>query len=102
MSKILKFLAAAAVVAVAYKVGEAVGKDKKIKLPNLKPNGFDLDNLLQEKTIEIGKQIDEEVQNEIDLVESLIEELKSKKDKTPKDRNNIGLLEVKLQQLKKK
>lgn len=102
MSKILKFLAAAAVVAVAYKVGEAIGKDKKIKLPNLKPNSLDFNNLLEEKTTEIEKNFNEEVQNEIELVESLIEELKSKKDKTPKDRNNIGLLEVKLQQLKKK
>jgi hypothetical protein len=45
------------------------------------------------------KPIKKEEPTERDYILSLINELKSKKNKTQKDKNNLGLLEVKLKQL---
>jgi hypothetical protein len=45
------------------------------------------------------KPIKKEEPSERDYILSLINELKSKKNKTQKDKNNLGLLEVKLKQL---
>lgn len=96
MSKLLKLLITGALIATAYKVGESIGKDKKIKLPKFTPQDLEngISSLLkgEDKT-----KSDEEIQQ----VENYIKELKGKKDKSIKDRDVIGLLEVKLQQLKK-
>lgn len=43
--------------------------------------------------------IKEKEPSEKDYILNLIKELKSKKNKTQKDKNNLGLLEVKLKQL---
>jgi hypothetical protein len=43
-----------------------------------------------------------ELQEEVNYVEKLIHELKTKKDKSQKDKYNIDLLEIKLKQLKQK
>jgi hypothetical protein len=45
------------------------------------------------------KPIKKEEPSERDYILSLIKELQSKKNKTQKDKNNLGLLEVKLKQL---
>ena len=47
----------------------------------------------------VDKPEKEEVLNEKDYLLGLINELKSKKNKSQKDKNNLGLLEVKLKQL---
>lgn len=47
----------------------------------------------------VAKPQKEEVSTEKDYILSLINELKSKKNKSQKDKNNLGLLEVKLNQL---
>jgi hypothetical protein len=45
------------------------------------------------------ESVKEKEPSERDYILSLINELKSKKNKTQKDKNNLGLLEVKLKQL---
>lgn len=47
----------------------------------------------------VDKPEKEEMLTEKDYILSLINELKSKKNKSQKDKNNLGLLEVKLNQL---
>ena len=51
------------------------------------------------KPLSKPKPIKKEEPSERDYILSLINELKSKKNKTQKDKNNLGLLEVKLKQL---
>jgi len=55
--------------------------------------------VVEEVTKPSPKPIEEERPTERDYILSLIDELKSKKNKTQKDKNNLGLLEVKLKQL---
>jgi hypothetical protein len=55
--------------------------------------------VVEEVTKPSPKPIKEEGPTERDYILSLIDELKSKKNKTQKDKNNLGLLEVKLKQL---
>lgn len=52
--------------------------------------------ILEEPTEVFNDQADEEI-----YVAKILEELKNKPNKTQKDKYNIGLLEVKLQQLRK-
>jgi hypothetical protein len=54
---------------------------------------------VEEVTRPEPKPIQKEEPTERDYILSLIDELKSKKNKTQKDKNNLGLLEVKLKQL---
>lgn len=61
---------------------------------------------LLNKTVEIVEESTrpspkpkEEIGTEKDYILSLINELKSKKNKSQRDKNNLGLLEVKLKQL---
>jgi hypothetical protein len=67
--------------------------------------GMLLLNLTVEAVEEVTKPspkpipIKEEEPTEKDYILSLINQLKSKKNKTQKDKNNLGLLEVKLKQL---
>jgi len=65
---------------VAYKVGESVGKDKD-------------KNLLQ--------SVKDDVDSEIEFIADLIKEYKNKPNKTKKDRDNMDLLNIKLEQLKR-
>lgn len=65
---------------VAYKVGESMGKDKEKNL------------------VESAKN---EVDSEIQFVTDLINDYKNKPNKTKKDRDNIDLLNIKLEQLKR-
>jgi hypothetical protein len=54
---------------------------------------------VEEVTRPEPKPIKNEEPSEKDYILSLIKELQSKKNKTQKDKNNLGLLEVKLKQL---
>jgi hypothetical protein len=54
---------------------------------------------VEEATRPEPKPTKEKESSERDYILSLIKELKSKKNKTQKDKNNLGLLEVKLKQL---
>ena len=54
---------------------------------------------VEEATKPSPKPIKKEEPTEKDYILSLINELKSKKNKSQKDKNNLGLLEVKLKQL---
>jgi hypothetical protein len=65
---------------VAYKVGESMGKDKEKNL------------------VESAKN---EVDSEIQFVTDLINDYKNKPNKTKKDRDNMDLLNIKLEQLKR-
>lgn len=65
---------------VAYKVGESMGKDREKNL------------------VESAKN---EVDSEIQFVTDLINDYKNKPNKTKKDRDNIDLLNIKLEQLKR-
>jgi Rieske Fe-S protein len=65
---------------VAYKVGESMGKDKD-------------KNLIQSAKNEID--------SEIQFVTDLINDYKNKPNKTKKDRDNMDLLNIKLEQLKR-
>jgi len=65
---------------VAYKVGESVGKDKD-------------KNLVQ--------SVKDEINSEIQFITDLINEYKNKPNKTKKDRDNMDLLNIKLEQLKR-
>lgn len=66
---------------VAYKLGESACKDKD-------------KNLLQSAK--------DEVDSEIQFITDLINEYKNKPNKTKKDRDNMDLLNIKLEQLKRK
>jgi len=65
---------------VAYKVGESMGKDREKNL------------------VESAKN---EVDSEIQFVTDLINDYKNKPNKTKKDRDNMDLLNIKLEQLKR-
>jgi hypothetical protein len=65
---------------VAYKVGESMGKDKEKNLVDSAKN---------------------EVDSEIQFVTDLINDYKNKPNKTKKDRDNMDLLNIKLEQLKR-
>lgn len=80
LEKLLKFAIGAGVLYAAYKVGESVGKDK------------DKDKAESEKS---------ELESEIDFITGLIKDYASKPNKTKKDRDNLDLLNIKLQQLVK-
>jgi len=54
---------------------------------------------VEEATRPSPEQVNDKELSERDYILSLITELKSKKNKTQKDKNNLGLLEVKLKQL---
>ena len=122
-STLLKIGGAALALHVAYKLGKKAGvkegrstpppppyrppfDDFSLRLPETKPK------VRQPKTYypeydfvyeepEIVEEVSH-VQDEINYVEKLIKELRSKKDKTQKDRYNIDLLDIKLKQLKQK
>ena len=81
LGNILKAAIGAGVVYVAYKVGESMGKDKN-------------KNLL--------KGVKSEIDSEIELITSLIKELRDKPNKTKKDKDNLDLLGIKLKQLESK
>ncbi len=55
--------------------------------------------VVEEVTRPEPKPIEDKEPSERDYILSLIEELKRKKNKTQKDKNNLGLLEIKLKQL---
>jgi len=122
-STLLKIGGAALALHIAYKMGKKVGvkegrstlppphyrppfDDFSLSLPDTKPR------IRQPKTFypeydfvyEEPEIVEEtsELQGEINYVEKLISELKSKRDKTQKDRYNIDLLQIKLKQLKNK
>ena len=76
MRKIINLLIIAGVIILIYKLGEKKGK--KIEKVN--------DNECEEET----------------YITQLIDELKLKKNKTNKDKDNLGLLEIKLQQIRDK
>ena len=80
LGNILKAAIGAGVVYVAYKVGESMGKDKN-------------KNLL--------KGVKSEIDSEIELITSLIKELRDKPNKTKKDKDNLDLLGIKLKQLER-
>ena len=80
LGNILKAAIGAGVVYVAYKVGESMGKDKN-------------KNLL--------KGVKSEIDTEIELITSLIKELRDKPNKTKKDKDNLDLLGIKLKQLER-
>ena len=81
LGNILKTALGVGVVYVAYKVGESMGKDKN-------------KNLL--------KGVKSEIDSEIELITSLIKELRDKPNKTKKDKDNLDLLGIKLKQLERK
>jgi hypothetical protein len=81
LGNIFKLAIGAGVVYVAYKVGESMGKDKN-------------KNLL--------KGVKSEIDTEIELITSLIKELRDKPNKTKKDKDNLDLLGIKLKQLERK
>lgn len=81
LGNILKAAIGAGVVYVAYKVGESMGGDKN-------------KNLL--------KGVKSEIDSEIELITSLIKELRNKPNKGKKDKDNLDLLGIKLKQLESK
>ena len=86
-STLLKWGLAAAVVYAAYKVGQksVTTKEQPVMEPVMEPD------------VEIfNDEADEEI-----YVASVLQELMDKKNKTKQDRYNIGLLEVKLNQLRR-
>ena len=86
-STLLKWGLAAAVVYAAYKVGQksVTTKEQPVMEPVIEPD------------VEIfNDEADEEI-----YVASVLQELMDKKNKTKQDRYNIGLLEVKLNQLRR-
>jgi hypothetical protein len=89
---LVKLAALSAVVYGAYKYGKSVGNQST--QPQERKNSFP-----QQDTpfVEV-----DETETEIQQVTELIQELKGKPNKTQKDRYNIELLEVKLNQLKNK
>lgn len=122
-STLLKLGGAALALHIAYKMGKRVGVDegrKTIAPPPYRPPFEDFSLRLPEPKPKVRQpktyypeydfvyeepEIVEEVshvQDEINYVENLIKELRSKKDKTQKDRYNIDLLDIKLKQLKQK
>jgi hypothetical protein len=81
LGKLFRLAGAAAIVYGAYKYGQSVGKEE-LKGP-----------------IETVKS---EIEKEFELTMDLINELKSKPNKTKKDKDNLDLLSIKLMQLQVK
>jgi hypothetical protein len=81
LSNLTKAALAAGVVYVAYKVGESMGKDKD-------------KNLLESAKSEID--------SEIEFITDLIKEYQDKPNKTKKDKDNLDLLNIKLETLLRK
>jgi hypothetical protein len=79
MNKIIKALAVGGLVYLAYKLGQNSAK--------------------KEVSNEQKKNVFVESDSEKELVSSILKDLKNKPNKTPQDKINIGLLEVKLKQL---
>ena len=106
---ILKVAAVGALVYGAYKLGEKRG-EKKYPYPKTKRNldyeeyeeveEEEEDEFVDDVELE-DEEISEETKNEIDYVQEIIDNLKSKRNKTKGDKNTIELLEIKLQQLLK-
>lgn len=87
LSTLLKWGAAAAILYAAYKVGQKSVTPKQ--QPVMEP--------VKEPEVEIfNDEVDEEI-----YVANVLKELKGKENKTKQDRYNIGLLEVKLEQLRR-
>jgi hypothetical protein len=87
LSTLLKWGAAAAILYAAYKVGQKSVTPKQE--PVMEP--------VKEVEVEIfNDEVDEEI-----YVANILKELKDKENKTKQDRYNIGLLEVKLEQLRR-
>jgi hypothetical protein len=87
LSTLLKWGAAAAILYAAYKVGQKSVTPKQ--QPVMEP--------VKEPEVEIfNDEVDEEI-----YVANILKELKDKENKTKQDRYNIGLLEVKLEQLRR-
>jgi hypothetical protein len=80
LSNLIKGAIGVGVVYVAYKVGESMGKDKD-------------KNLLQGAKSELD--------SEIEFIAGLIKDYQEKKNKTKKDKDKLGLLNIKLAQLQK-
>jgi hypothetical protein len=78
LGKLFRLAGAAAIVYGAYKYGHSVGKED-LKVP-----------------------VKSEIEKEFDLTMDLINELKSKRNKTKKDKDNLDLLSIKLMQLQVK
>lgn len=117
---LLKIGGAALALHVAYKLGKRAGIKEAPHLPPPQPyvppfSDFRL-NLPQPRPITHRPktyypeydfvyetepvELIQENNDEINYVQNLVNELKSKKDKTQKDKYNIDLLEIKLKQLK--
>ena len=87
ISTLLKWGVAAAIVYAAYKVGQKSVTPKQ--QPVMEP--------VKEPEVEIfNDEVDEEI-----YVANVLKELRDKVNKTKQDRYNIGLLEVKLEQLRR-
>ena len=80
LEKLLKVALGIGVVYAAYKVGESMGKDKDKDLVD---------------------SVKSELDSEIEFITGLIKDYKDKPNKTKKDRDNLDLLNIKLEQLKK-
>lgn len=81
LGKLFRIAGTAAIIYGAYKYGQSVGKEE-LKGP--------------------VDTIKSEIEKEFDLTMDLINELKSKPNKSKKDRDNLDLLSVKLMQLQVK
>lgn len=80
LEKLLKVALGIGAIYAAYKVGESVGKDK------------------DKNVIDSAKS---ELDSEIEFITGLINDYIDKPNKTKKDRDNLDLLNIKLEQLKK-
>jgi len=80
LEKLLKVALGIGVIYAAYKVGESMEKDKDKNLVD---------------------SVKSELDSEIEFVVGLIKDYKDKPNKTKKDRDNLDLLNIKLEQLKK-
>ena len=80
LENLLKLALGIGAIYVAYKVGEGMGKEK--------------DNGLSDSP-------KSELDSEIEFITGLIKDYNDKPNKTKKDRDNLDLLKIKLEQLKK-
>lgn len=97
LKNILKLAALGAVVYGAYKYGEYKGEQKSSE-PDYEPKG---DNKVMKKVDEVVQETKDEIQLQIEVVRAFIEELVRKPNKTQKDKDNLDLLNIKLEQLNK-
>ena len=86
LSDIIKIAAVGALVYGAYKLGEKKGEKKSI--PSQPEDNYEEAEIVEEKSEE-------------DFIQDLINSLKSKPNKSPKDKNTLELLEIKLKQILK-